>query len=162
MSSYPGWPRVSRIAIILLVVLLALALALCAAFLTLPGVLSPRQTKIADLLASPIAYDGMKIKTQGYLVRYTGAFFGDRYALYAYDPMNQYFAENPSVAVGGNSETLDHYVSFVYDGTRFDIREGARPVEVAIEGTFRFRGRVTDASPYYIEVSRVYPLGQTS
>lgn len=160
MSSYPGWPRASRIAVILLIVLLAVVL--CAVFLTLPGPLSPRQTKIADLLANPIAYDGKKIKAQGYLVRNTGAFLGDRYALYAYDPMNQYFAENPSVAVGGSSETLDPYVSFVYDGTRFEIREGARPVEVAIEGTFRSRGPVTDASPYYIEVSRVYPLGQTS
>jgi len=147
------YSRTLKIAAVSFVVLAVLGLAV---FLLPLGVMYPKELPIQDLIANSRVYNGNSVKVRGYIVRNVGAFFGEVYDLYAYDPRNQPRAANPSVALAGNSSDLEAYTSFTCDGPTFEARPG-RVGLVVVEGTFHDQGLVMDAPRYYIDVSKVYP-----
>ena len=120
---------------------------------------------IADLLGNPRLYDGKAVAVHGYLVKDTNSFLGEPYVLCSRDPRKHPIAENPCVAVRGRSEMLDRYISFLYDGSRFQSRAGcAAPpgpcvgIEVVVvEGVFHIREAATDYSRCWVELLRVRP-----
>lgn len=124
-----------------------------------PGWLYPRDVSVRELHEHPSLYVGQKVKAIGYLVKHTGAQFGDDYGLCEGDPRNLYFAQNPCIAVVGASSTIDPYASLLYDGTSYEVALSpcsfAVPCRVLVSGFFVDRGPVTDASQYVIEASSV-------
>ena len=117
----------------------------------------PRDVSIGELYAHPSGYIGRKVNAVGYLVKYTVPHLGDDYRLYEGDPRNLYFAFNPSIAVFGKSSTVDRYLSFTYDGSKYVAVPSpcslAVPCRVAVSGVFTDRGAVTGVSQYVIEAS---------
>jgi len=124
-----------------------------------PGWLYPRDVPVRQLREHPIVYAGQQVKAVGYLVKHTAPHFGDDYTLCEGDPRNLYFAENPCVTVAGPTATIDLYLSFLYNGTSYEIALSpcsfAFPCRVVVSGVFTDRGPVTDASQYVIEASSV-------
>jgi hypothetical protein len=117
----------------------------------------PRDVSIGELYDHPTVYIGRKVNAVGYLVKYTGPHLGDDYRLYEGDPRNLYFAVNPSIAVSHKSSIADRYLSFTYDGSKYEAAPSpcsfALPCRVAVSGVFTDRGAVTDVSQYAIEAS---------
>jgi len=124
-----------------------------------PGRLYPREVSIRQLRENPSLYAGQQVKTVGYLVKHTAPHFGDTYTLCEGDPRNLYFAENPCVAVAGPPATIDLHLSFLYNGTNYEVVLSpcsfAVPCRVLVSGAVTNRGPVTDASQCVIEASSV-------
>jgi hypothetical protein len=128
-------------------------------------ILQPSEVSIEDLLGNPRLYDGKAVAVHGYLVKDTSSSLGAIYILCTGDPRKHPIAENPCVAVHGKSEILDRYVSFLYDGSRFQSRSGcAAPPGpcvgiqvVVVEGVFHIREGATDFSRHWVELLRVNP-----
>lgn len=122
-----------------------------------PGWLYPRDVSATELYEHPSTYVGQKISVVGYLVKHTAAHFGDKYSLCEGDPRNLYFAVNPCIAVAGESSAVDRYLSFLYDGSNYEVVPSpcsfAVPCRVAVSGVFMDRGAVTDISQYVIEAT---------
>lgn len=122
-----------------------------------PGRLYPRDVSITQLHEHPTVYAGQQVRAVGYLVKHTAPHFGDTYSLCEGDPRNLYFAENPCVAVAGRPPTIDLHLSFLYNGTNYEVALSpcsfAVPCRVVVSGVFTDRGPVTDASQYVIEAS---------
>jgi hypothetical protein len=112
---------------------------------------------VRQLHEHPSAYVGQKAISVGYIVKYSAPHFGDDYNLCEGDPRNLYFAANPCVAVIATPSTIENYISFIYNGTDyevpFSICSFAFPCRVMVSGIFVDRGPVTDASQYVIEAS---------
>lgn len=122
-----------------------------------PGWLYSRDVSATELYEHPSVYVGQRLNVVGYLVKHTGSYFGDEYALCEGDPRNLYFAVNPCIAVSGESSVVDRYLSFLYDGSKYEVAPSpcsfAVPCRVAVSGVFMDRGAVTDISQYVIEAS---------
>jgi hypothetical protein len=122
-----------------------------------PGWFYPRDVSATELYEHPSTYVGQKISVVGYLVKHTASHFGDEYTLCEGDPRNLYFAVNPCIAVSGGSSAVDRYLSFLYDGNKYEVAPSpcsfALPCRVAVSGVFIDRGTVTDISQYAIEAS---------
>ena len=141
-----------------LAMVLVLVLAGVIIFFALgPGWLYPRDVSATELYEHPSTYVGQKISVVGYLVKHTASHFGDEYTLCEGDPRNLYFAVNPCIAVSGESSAVDRYLSFLYDGNKYEVAPSpcsfAVPCRVAVSGVFMDRGSVTDISQYVIEAS---------
>ena len=148
----------SAVGIRLLAIVLILVFVGVLVFFALgPGRLYPRDVSIRQLHEHPTVYAGRQVKAVGYLVKHTAPHFGDTYTLCEGDPRNLYFAENPCVVVAGPSGTIDLYLSFLYNGTNYEVALSpcsfAVPCRVLVSGVFMDRGPVTDASQYVIEAS---------
>jgi hypothetical protein len=146
-------PRIRLLAVVVILVLMG-ALAF---FVLSPGWLYPREVSVRQLHEHPSAYVGQKVTSVGYIVKYSAPHFGDDYNLCQGDPRNMYFAPNPCVAVIATPSTIENYISFIYNGTDyevpFSICSFAFPCRVMVSGIFVDRGPVTDASQYVIEAS---------
>jgi len=144
---------------ILAIVLILVFVGASLFFAFAPGRLYPRDVSIRQLHEHPTAHAGQQVKAVGYLVKQTAPHFGDTYTLCEGDPRNLYFAENPCVAVAGPPATVDLYLSFLYNGTSYEVALSpcsfAVPCRVLVTGVFTDRGPVTDASQYVIEASSV-------
>jgi hypothetical protein len=123
-------------------------------------ILQPSEVDIEDLLSNPRLYDGKVVVVRGYLVKDTSSFLGEPYVLCTGDPREHPIAENPCVAVHGRSEMLDRYVSFLYDGSRFQPRFGCAPPPgpcigprvVVVEGVFHATLAAPDSWTYWIDL----------
>jgi hypothetical protein len=145
--------RIRLLAIVLILVFVSAFI-----FFTLDrDVFRPRDVSIGELYDHPSSYIGRKVNAVGYLVKYTAPHLGDDYRLYEGDPRNLYFAVNPSIAVSGEPSIVDRYLSFTYDGSKYEAAPSpcsfAVPCRVAVSGVFTNRGAVTDVSQYVIEAS---------
>lgn len=145
---------------LLAVVLILVSIGASVFFGLGPGWLYPRDLSVRQLHDHPSIYIGQKVNVIGYLVKHTAPHFGDTYTLCEGDPRNLYFAENPCIAVSGSESTaLDPYLSFVYNGTNYEVALSpcsfAMPCRVVVSGVLIDRGPVTDVSQYVIEVSSV-------
>jgi len=122
-----------------------------------PGWLYSRDVPVRQFHEHPSVYAGQKVRTVGYLVKHTAPHLGETYTLCEGDPRNLYFAENPCIAVVGASTAIEPYISFVYDGTSYEVVLSpcsfAMPCRVLVSGVFVDRGPVIDASQYVIEAS---------
>ena len=144
----------------LLAIVLILVLVGAFVFFSLgPGWLYPRGVSVRQLHERPSVFVGQSVEVVGYLVKHTAPHFGDTYTLCEGDPRNLYFAENPCVAVGGASATIDPFLSLLYDGTNYEVAPSpcsfAVPCRVVVSGLFTDRGPAIDASQYIIEASSV-------
>jgi hypothetical protein len=123
------------------------------------GWMYPRDVSVRQLQEHPSVYVNQKVNAVGYLVKHTAPHFGDIYTLCEGDPRNLYFAVNPCIAVAGASSMIDPYLSFIYNGTKYETPlspcDYAVPCRVVVSGVFLDRGPVTDASQYIIEASSV-------
>ncbi len=148
----------TRVEVRLLAIVLVLVLVGIIVFFTLGhGWLYPRDVSATELYEHPSTYVGQKISVVGYLVKHTASHFGDEYTLCEGDPRNLYFAVNPCIAVAGESSAVDRYLSFLYDGSEYEVAPSpcsfAVPCRVVVSGVFMDRGAVTDISQYVIEAS---------
>jgi len=145
--------RIRLLAVVLILVLVSASVF----FVLSPGWLYPRETSVRQLHEHSSAYVGQKVVSVGYVVKYSPPHFGDDYNLCEGDPRNVYFAANPCIAVIATPSTIDHYISFIYNGTDYEVPLSicsfSFPCRVVVSGIFVDRGPVADASQYVIEAS---------
>lgn len=150
----------TTVGIRLLAVMLILVFMGASVFFVLaPGRLHPREVSVRQLYERSSTYVGQKVTSVGYLVKYSAPHFGDDYSLCEGDPRNLYFAVNPCIAVVAAPSTIDSHISFVYNGTDYEVPLSicsfSFPCHVVVSGVFVDRGPVADASQYAIEASSV-------
>ncbi|MGA2239303.1 MAG: hypothetical protein ABSG74_08835 [Candidatus Bathyarchaeia archaeon] len=150
----------TTVGIRLLAVMLILVFMGASVFFVLaPGRLHPREVSVRQLYERSSTYVGQKVTSVGYLVNYSAPHFGDDYSLCEGDPRNLYFAVNPCIAVVAAPSTIDSHISFVYNGTDYEVPLSicsfSFPCHVVVSGVFVDRGPVADASQYAIEASSV-------
>ena len=124
-----------------------------------PSWLYPREVSVRQLHEHSSSYVGQKVTSVGYLVKHAPLHFGDDYDLCEGDPRNLYFALNPCIALAAAPSAIDRYVSFVYNGTVYEVPLSpcsfAVPCRVVVSGVFVDRGPVTNASQYVIETTSI-------
>jgi hypothetical protein len=122
-----------------------------------PGRPYPREVSVRQLYERSSVYVGQKVTSVGYFVKYSTPHFGDDYSLCEGDPRNLYFAANPCIAVVAAPSTIDSYISFIYNGTDYEVPLSicsfSFPCRVVVSGVFVDRGPAADASQYAIEAS---------
>jgi hypothetical protein len=145
--------RIRLLAVILILVFMGASVL----FVLAPGRLHPREVSVRQLHERPSAYVGQKVTSVGYLVKYSALCLGDNYSLCEGDPRNLYFAANPCIAVVAASSIIDRYISFIYNGTDYEVPLSicsfSMPCRVVVSGVLVDRGPVAGASQYAIEAS---------
>ena len=145
--------RIRLLAVVLILVLMG-ALAF---FVLGPRWLYQHEVSVRQLHERSSIYVGQKVTSVGYLVKYSAPHFGDDYGLCEGDPRNLYFAANPCIAVVAAPSTIDWYISFIYNGTDYEVPLSvcsfSFPCRVVVSGVFVDRGPAADASQYAIEAS---------
>lgn len=145
--------RIRVLAVMLILVFMGASIF----FVLGPGRLYRREVSVRQLHERSSAYVGQKVTSVGYLVKYSAPHFGDDYSLCEGDPRNLYFAANPCIAVVAAPSTIDSCISFIYNGTDYEVPLSicsfSFPCRVVVSGVFVDRGLVADASQYAIEAS---------
>jgi hypothetical protein len=118
------------------------------------------QVSVNGLLSNPSNYAGHLVKTNGYVITNTGAYFGGKYSLYEAVHV-AIIPTDPNIALswsgsGDDPLNLASYVQFTYDGQQITQNTlGVVPRMVWIIGTFTDMGQIVDAPRYVIVVSSV-------
>ena len=142
----------------LIATVIVLAFVLCSA-LVVPlviEVLYPSATKVAihELIVNPKKYNGKLVNVHGFLIKNIGAFFGNKYSLCNIPPQKTPLPGTFDVALSGEPEMLEPYVSYTFDGR--DFGRTAFSGEVCVVGTFRWTEvPPTDSPQSYIDVSKI-------
>ena len=131
------------------------------------------QVSVSELLNNPSNYAGHLVRTNGYVITNTGAYFGGKYSLYeAVHEAPAVIPTDPNVALSwsGTVDPLANYISGWYDGQTISCNPPCPPCAnppcqcpmlciaprmVWIAGNFMDRGQIADAPQYIIIVGNV-------
>ncbi len=105
-----------------------------------------RDVSIGEVVSDPQSFDGVRVRLHGYIVNTSVYMFGPRYVL-------RHFDDGVEIALS-ERVGLEPYVSFVFDGKNY---KQTRSIMVSVVGCVRYRGPVTDAPSFYLDVEKVEP-----